>query len=54
MHMYSSNPLTHCILPLKQMQIEAEHGFPEWSEPMKIFVQVDPPDIDTPVPGGGI
>ena len=34
------------------MQIEAEHGFPEWSEPTEISVQVDLPG--TPATGEGI
>ena len=34
------------------MQVVAEHGFPEWSEPTEMSVQVDLPD--TPTAGGGI
>ena len=33
------------------MQIEAEHGFPEWSDPMEISVLFD---LDLPDTGGGI
>ena len=35
---------TCSILSDKQIQIEAEFGFPEWSDPMKISVPFDLPD----------
>ena len=39
-------------VPPKQMQIEAEHGFPKWSDPMEISVSFDV--SDAPDTRGGI